>query len=88
VSVGEPINASDMTDLDNFLTARWALYGAAWKWRSYATMFHEPWPLHRATLTHCADELVAATGLSQPKGDPLVHYSPIVNVRCGWPGRA
>lgn len=88
VEVGESIAASEVSDLDNFLTARWALYGSVWRYRSYATMFHEPWPLHRATVSEWDDELVAATGLSQPVDDPVVHYSPGVNVRCGWPGRA
>lgn len=86
--IGDAYQPGEATDLDRFLTARWALYGSFGPWRSYATMFHEPWPLHHATVVECDDELVAASGLSQPQGEPLVHYSPIVNVRCGWPGKA
>jgi len=88
VEVGDAILEEETTELDNFLTSRWALYGAAWNFRSYAPMFHEPWPLYEAKVLHCDDQLVAATGLSQPEDDPIVHYSPAVNVRCGWPGRA
>jgi hypothetical protein len=33
------------------------------------------------------DELVRAAGLSAPSGEPLVHYSPSVEVRIGWPRR-
>jgi hypothetical protein len=33
------------------------------------------------------DELVQATGLPAPRGDPLVHYSPSVEVRIGWAHR-
>ncbi len=85
VEVGESFEGRE---IDRFLTARWALYGSFSRWLSYATMHHEPWPLHHATLRQCDDELVMAAGLSAPEGDPLVHFSPEVNVRCGWPRRA
>ncbi len=88
VEVGDEIPVEEISELDNFLTSRWALYGSFWKYRSYATMYHEPWPLHRARVNEWNDELVAACGLSQPTEDPVVHYSPGVNVRCGWPGKA
>ncbi len=87
VTVGQPFEEDEASDLDRFLTARWALYGDLGPWITYATMFHEPWPLHHATVTTWDDQLVAAAGLSQPTDEPLVHYSPAVNVRCGWPGR-
>jgi len=61
------------------------LFGDLGPWITYATMFHEPWPLHHATVTEWNDQLVAAAGLTQPTADPVVHYSPEVNVRCGWP---
>ncbi len=83
VEVGERIEPGPF---DNFLTARWALYGDLGPWLTYASMFHEPWPLHRAEAITIDDELVAAAGLSQPSGEPVVHYSSEVNVRCGWPG--
>ncbi len=87
VEIGEAYGPDEANDLDRFLTARWALYGDLGPWTTYAKMFHEPWPLHHATVTHWDDQLVAAAGFAQPTGDPLVHYSPKVNVRCGWPGR-
>ena len=87
VEVGEPFALGEATDLDRFLTARWALYGNVGRWISYATMFHEPWPLHHASVVYWEDELVAAAGLRQPTDDPIVHYSPGVSVRCGFPRR-
>ncbi len=87
VTVGEPYADGQQGPLDRFLTARWALYGDLWKWRSYAKMYHEPWPLHFATVDSYDDELVAATGLTEPENPPLVHFSPGVNVRCGRPQR-
>ncbi|MEM7272854.1 MAG: DUF2071 domain-containing protein [Actinomycetota bacterium] len=85
IEVGRPFEAGEDGPLDRFLTARWALYGDLGPWTTYATMFHEPWPLHHASVLHWDDDLVAASGLSQPTGAPLVHYSPAVSVRCGWP---
>jgi len=85
IEVGDPFESDEAGELDHFLTARWALYGSFGGWINYATMFHEPWPLHHATLIRCDDQLVTASGLSQPDTEPLVHYSPGVSVRCGWP---
>ena len=87
VEVGDPFAPGEAGELDRFLTARWALYGDLGPWITYARMFHEPWPLHHARLIRWYDELVAAAGLPAPGGTPLVHYSPGVSVRCGWPSR-
>ncbi len=87
IEVGEPLRPGEADDLDRFLTARWALYGSFGRWVSYATMFHEPWPLHHATVHALDDDLVAAAGLRQPTTEPVVHYSPAVSVRCGFPQR-
>ncbi|MEM8926366.1 MAG: DUF2071 domain-containing protein [Actinomycetota bacterium] len=87
VEVGDPFAPGEASPLDNFLTSRWALYGDLGPWLTYATMFHEPWPLYHAEVLGWEDELVAAAGLTQPTGPPIVHYSPEVNVRCGWPRR-
>lgn len=88
IEVGELMTESDVNAFDNFLTARWALYGSFWRYRSYAAMFHEPWPLFRAKVHSWTDELVAAAGFAQPTSDPVVHFSPGVNVRAGWPTKA
>lgn len=84
VEIGDRFGPDEASDLDRFLTARWALYGDLGPWITYATMFHEPWPLHHGEVITWKDELVRAAGLQQPTGAPLVHYSPKVSVRCGW----
>jgi uncharacterized protein YqjF (DUF2071 family) len=33
------------------------------------------------------DQLVTAAGLPPPQGEPLAHYSPVVDVRIGHPER-
>jgi uncharacterized protein YqjF (DUF2071 family) len=87
IEIGDRYTRSELTELDHFLTARWALFSAPLTGLRHARAFHDPWPLHRATLVHCRDELVMAAGLPQPQGEPLVHYSRSVEVRIGWPHR-
>jgi len=88
VEIGDRYADDELTDRDHFLTARWALFsvgGATGRWRRYAHAQHDPWPLHRATVTELDDSLVESAGLPAPQGSPLVHYSPGVDVRIGPP---
>ncbi|MGH8889316.1 MAG: YqjF family protein [Acidothermaceae bacterium] len=89
VDIGEPYAETELTDRDHFLTARWALFSVAGAhgWHRYARAQHDPWPLHRATVRELDDSLVTSTGLPAPLGNPLVHYSPGVDVRIGMPHR-
>ena len=88
VRPGERISAGEVTELEHFLTARWRLFSHAGNGTlRYADAEHPPWPLHRAELEVCDDTLVTATGLPHPEGEPLVHYSPGVEVRIGRPQR-
>lgn len=87
VEIGAPFRADELTELDHFLTARWALFSAPRSGLRHALAAHEPWPLHRARVTRLHDELVHAAGLPQPTDEPLVHYSPSVDVRIGWPSK-
>lgn len=48
---------------------------------------HPPWALYRAAVTELDDELVVAAGLPAPSGDPIVHWSPGVDVSIGRPER-
>ena len=87
VEVGEPFAAAGLGERDHFLTARWMLFSASGGRQRYARAFHDPWPLHRARVIHCEDGLVVAAGLPAPRGEPLAHYSPGVDVRIGLPER-
>jgi uncharacterized protein YqjF (DUF2071 family) len=81
---GEPVSGDPLAD---FLTARWGLHedhaGVTW----YVPNVHEPWPLRRAELVACDDELVAAAGFPGLAGraPDLVHFSTGVSVRFGFP---
>ncbi|MFE9698800.1 YqjF family protein [Streptomyces sp. NPDC006270] len=70
--------------LEDFLTARWALHGSFFGRTAYLPNVHPRWPLHRAELLECDEDLVAAGGLPAPAGEPVsVLYSPGVAVRFG-----
>jgi uncharacterized protein YqjF (DUF2071 family) len=82
---GEPYRPAELSDLDHFLTARWILFSVRGARQRFARACHPPWPLHRARLLDLDDRLVPAAGLPPPRGEPLVHYSPGVEVRIGRP---
>jgi uncharacterized protein YqjF (DUF2071 family) len=85
IAIGERYEGHELTDLDHFLTARWALFSAPRSGLHQARAFHDPWPLHRAQIVDLDDTLVVAAGLPSPQGIPLVHFAPSVEVRIGWP---
>jgi uncharacterized protein len=87
IEVGDPFEPAELSDLDHFLTARWALYSASRSGLRRAEASHDPWPLRRARALHVEDELLAAAGLPAPTGEPLVHFSDSVEVRIGTPRR-
>ena len=87
VTVGEPYAAEELTPLDHFLSARWTLFAPAPGGLRLARADHSPWPLRRARLLRCDDELLPAAGLPPPSGDPIVQWSPGVRVRIGPPER-
>jgi len=85
VSVGGPYSAGELDERDHFLTARWILFSVAGTRHRFARACHQPWPLHRADVTQVDDRLIMAAGLPPPRGAPLAHYSPGVDVRIGRP---
>jgi uncharacterized protein len=83
-SIGERI--AQPTELEHFLTARWGLHYAPFGRLTYLPNAHPRWPLHRAELVECDEDLLAAAGLPGPMGAPVsVLYSPGVPVRFGRP---
>ena len=86
VEIGDRYRVEELTPFDHYLTAQWVMYGAWGKGLLMAYACHESWVLHRAEAVW-DDELVAAAGLPQPTGAPIVHWSPGVDVRIGFPHR-
>ena len=68
-----------------WLTGRWRA------WTRVAGRFatvpaeHEPWPLVAAELVELEENVVTASGLPAPAERPVVHFSPGVSVRLGFP---
>ncbi|MQM25101.1 YqjF family protein [Glycomyces albidus] len=84
VRKGERI--ADPTGLEHFLTARWGLHTAVAGRLLYLPNAHPRWPLHRAELLECDENLVASAGLATIGEAPVsVLYSPGVRARFGRP---
>jgi uncharacterized protein len=91
VEVGDRLAPAELGPFDHHLTARWQLYTTLGPLLARATVEHEPWPLHRAVVRELRGNLLAAAGLPDPEGEPVVHWSPGVRTRIGGPrplGRA
>lgn len=85
IGIGERYQPAELGQRDHFLTARWILFSLVGRRLMMARACHQPWQLHRAEALTVDDGLVAACGLPQPAGEPLVHYSPGVDVTIGFP---
>ncbi len=85
IGIGAPVAATDITALEHFLTARWRLFSGTGSRLLSARACHQPWPLYRAHAQVLEDHLLTAAGLPAPGGEPLVHYSPGVDVTIGRP---
>ena len=81
VRVGERI--AHPSKLEHFLTARWGMH-VPWYGRTiYVPNEHPTWPLHRADLLECEDELLAGAGFPVSGPPCSVLWSPGVAVRFG-----
>lgn len=73
------------SELDHWLTGRWRAYSTIAGRLTKVPVQHQPWPLWDAELLHLEQSLFGAVGLVDPEEDPLVQYSPGVDVRIGVP---
>jgi uncharacterized protein YqjF (DUF2071 family) len=84
--VGEALPRSAPGSLEYFLTERYMLYAASRRGALFrGRIWHEPWPLRRATLASCEDMLVKAAGIEIPvSGEPVVFAADPLDVEA-WP---
>jgi uncharacterized protein YqjF (DUF2071 family) len=68
-------------DFDNFLTARFRLYTVSGGRVRFAEIDHEPWPLQTGKVIRLEEDLVVNSGVPQPDGEPVVHFSRKLDVR-------
>jgi uncharacterized protein YqjF (DUF2071 family) len=72
-------------DLDVFLTGRWHTYTKRARLLGRYDLEHEPWPLHHAELVAGREHMLEPTGFPPPENEPVVHYSPGLDVAMSWP---
>lgn len=88
IGIGPACATADLDERDHFLTARWVLFSSAGSRTRFARAWHRPWPLHRAEPIAVDDLLITMAGLPSRQGQqPIVHFSPGVDVRIGRPER-
>lgn len=86
VEVGEAMAEGEVGELDIFLTGRWRAYSVHPVAGLLVTdVGHPAWPLHRASVHHLEETVMAAAGLPSRSDPPLVHFSPGVEIRLGLP---
>ena len=73
------------SELDHWLTGRWRAYSTIAGRLTKVPVQHQPWPLWDAELVELEQTLLGAAGLPEPASEPLVQYSPGVDVRLGVP---
>lgn len=83
-TVGSRLADGDVSPLDHFLTARWALLTRRFGRVLHGRVAHPRWPLHDVHDVRIEDSLFAAAGLPSPAGAPLARYSPGVPVELAW----
>ena len=83
-TVGDAIPAAEVSELDHFLSARWALLTSRRERLLYGRVHHERWPLHRVTDHAITQNVVEAAGLPTPAGPVHALYAPEVGVSIPW----
>jgi uncharacterized protein len=86
VKPGERFESQKLGDRDHFLTARFRLYTVLHGRLGWAQIEHEAWPLAQATVVTLDQNLIEATGLPTPEGQPLAHYAEEIDVKIGYAG--
>lgn len=77
----EAMESARPGSLDHFLTERYCLYTADSRGQTLrAEIHHRPWPLHRAKAELGCCSYLEASGFDTPPGEPLLHFSPRIDV--------
>lgn len=77
--VDEPA-PSDPGSLASFLVENYRFYTEGRGRLYYGDIAHDPWPLAKADCDLRTNTLFEANGFEEPGGEPVVHYSPAVDV--------
>jgi uncharacterized protein len=77
---GEPLACSEPGSLEFFLTERYCLYAFHRERVFRSRIFHQPWPLQRATVHSSQSTMISSLGIRQPESQPLLHYAESIAV--------
>ena len=80
---GSPLASQD--ERTSWLTGRWRGISQVAGRLVAVPVQHGPWPLWSGTVSRLEETLLESCGLPAPLGDPVVHWSPGVDVRFGPP---
>lgn len=83
VRPGDPLH--DRPPLVDWLTGTWRAWAECGRRLATVPVRHQPWPLQTAELLRLEESLLAAHGLPEPEGAPLVHFSRGVDAHLGSP---
>lgn len=83
-TIGERLNNSQPGSLEFFLTERYCLYCERYGEIFRARIYHEPWPLQKASLSSFDSTMIESHGLPTPSGNPLLHHAEELSVDI-WP---
>jgi uncharacterized protein YqjF (DUF2071 family) len=78
--IGDPLPQSQPGSKEFFLTERYMLYAEDDDQLYRARIYHDPWPLQEAELKTWGSSMLEANRLTQPDGEPLVHYAEELDV--------
>jgi uncharacterized protein YqjF (DUF2071 family) len=78
--IGETLDYSHPGSLEFFLTERYCLYSSHKQKLYRSRIFHEPWPLKKASLSSFNSTMIESHGLPTPQGEPLLHYAEELSV--------
>jgi uncharacterized protein YqjF (DUF2071 family) len=78
--IGDALPQSQPGSKEFFLTERYMLYSEYDDQLYRARIHHQPWELYDAELKSWGSSMVEASHLSQPPGEPIVHYAEEIDV--------
>ena len=85
-NIGETVPFSHPDSLEFFLTERYCLYSANDGDLYRARIFHQPWPLQKATMNSYESTMIEALGMAAREGEPVLNYAEELDVDI-WPIR-
>jgi uncharacterized protein YqjF (DUF2071 family) len=69
------LRAPDTDSLAFFLIERYALFAETAGGLNMTRIYHHPWILDEVTKVSYDSTLIGSLGLSEPKSEPLAHFS-------------